>query len=50
MPSTKSEPFYLIPESLLQATLEYLSKRPFIEVAEAVAALRSLAISPSETE
>jgi hypothetical protein len=33
---------YLIPVDLLQATLDYLSKRPFVEVAEAVLALRSL--------
>ena len=33
---------YLIPAPLLGATLDYLSKRPYIEVADAVSALRRL--------
>jgi len=48
---------YLIPAPLLGATLDYLSKRPYIEVADAVSALRSLEphvpspqpIAPQET-
>lgn len=33
---------YLIPASLLQATLDYLARRPFVEVADAILALRDL--------
>ncbi len=39
---TETPTHYIIPAALLAATLDYLSKRPFIEVADAIAALRDL--------
>lgn len=46
-----SEPaHYRIPAQLLAALLEYLSRRPYVEVAEAIAALRGLAPIPDNEE
>ncbi len=39
---TETPTHYIIPAPLLAATLDYLSQRPFIEVADAIAALRNL--------
>lgn len=40
---------YIIPAPLLAATLDYLSRRPFVEVADAINELRRLeAYTPSQ--